>query len=105
MTPIPIRPVRFDMNVSLSFKIDDGVVEGHCVNVSASGMLAVFSREVDLFTKGEISLRVGEYFVNITARVARVLNGDHGLAFQIDNENDRKTTQVLVDYAATMHQP
>ena len=105
MAPLLVRPARFDLNVALSFKTDDGIVEGHCVNVSASGMLAVFNREIDLFTVGEISLEVGEYFVNITARVARVQSGDHGLSFRIDNDSARDPIQVRVNYAASMHHP
>ncbi len=99
------RPARFDLNVPLSFRTEDAVEEGHCINVSATGMLAVFNQPVELFTEGELSLLVGEYFVTIRARVARVQNGDHGLAFQIDNENDRLTVQILVDFAAASHQP
>ena len=99
------RPTRFDLNASLSFKADEDIVEGHCVNVSASGMLAVFNQPVELFTVGEISMLIGEYYINITGRVARVLSNDHGIAFLIDNDSDRLTAKVLVDFAAAQHQP
>ena len=105
MISLPIRPARFDLNVALTFENEDGVVEGRCINVSASGMLAVFARELELFTVGEVYLEAGGYFANISARVARLQNGDHGLSFQIDSDSDRSTIQLLVDYAAAMHQP
>ena len=105
MTTRLIRPARFDLNVPLTFKTEDGVLYGHCVNISTSGMLAVFNPEVQLFTQGEIALETGEYFVNITARVARVLGSDHGLAFKIDSDSDRRTIQVLIEYATATHQP
>ena len=105
MSTLQSRPARFDLNVPLSFKTEDGVEQGHCVNVSASGMLAVFEKAVDLFTTGEISMQIGDFFINITGRVARLQDADHGIAFLIENDSDRLTTQVLVDYAVGHNQP
>ncbi|ADW69914.1 PilZ domain-containing protein [Granulicella tundricola] len=99
------RPARFDLNLALTFAGDEGVLEGHCVNVSASGMLAAFARPVELFTNGELSLLVGEFYVNVKARVARTQGFDAGLAFIIETENDRHAVRLLVEFATAQHQP
>jgi hypothetical protein len=104
-SPQQPRAPRFDLNLPLSFKTEDGAELGHCVNVSSSGMLVVFDRPVELFTTGELVMQVGEYYVNIKARVARVLGGDHGLSFQIRSQADHLTVKILVEYAAFRMQP
>jgi hypothetical protein len=89
----------------LTYRTEDGLYVGHCVNVSASGMLAVFAESVELFTEGCLSLLVGEFYVTIAARVARSMGDDRGLAFHIRTDNDRDTVAILLAYAVSRHQP
>ena len=63
-------------------------------------MLAIFEHPIELFTVGELSMLVGDYYVNITVRVVRVESGDHGLAFQIDTETDRSSILILMEFLA-----
>ncbi len=99
------RPHRFDLNVPLTFAADGEVVCGHCVNVSQSGMLALFDIPLELFTNGELSLTVGEYVLSIRARVARTQGKDAGLAFFLTTENDHRTVAILLEFAAAHLQP
>ncbi|ADW67561.1 hypothetical protein [Granulicella tundricola] len=87
------RPARFDLNLALTFAGDEAVLEGHCVNVSAS------------LRNGEISLLVGEFYISIKVRVARIQGFDAGLAFIIETDNDRHASRLLVEFATSQNQP
>ena len=93
------RAARFDLNLPLRFFSSDGMMAGHCVNVSESGMLAVFDRPVELWLEGDLSFFIEERQFSIKARVARVNDGDTGLRFRIDSEADLLTIQKLLALA------
>jgi hypothetical protein len=99
------RLPRFDLNVPITFQTEEGTAIGHCVNVSASGMLVAFEEAAELFIVGELSLLVGDFYVSIRARVARTNGKDAGLAFLIRTENDRLASRILAEYAASRLQP
>lgn len=94
--------IRFKLVVSLSFKTPDGTIAGHTIDVSQSGLLAKFNEPVELWVVGEISLTVGEYYLEIKARVARTLEDGCGLSFLIEDHNDRQAVAILNDYAISL---
>lgn len=96
------RSARFKLDVPLFFKIGDTQQAGHTVNVSQSGLLAHFDTPLEIWEVGEISLTVGEYYLEIEARVARAEGDDHGLSFIIENDNDRVAIRILNDFAISV---
>lgn len=90
------RAPRFDLNLPLRFFSSDGMMAGHCVNVSESGMLAIFDRPVEMWLEGDLSFFIEGRQFSIKARVARVNEGDTGLRFPIDSEEDKLTIQKLL---------
>ncbi len=105
MGPFKPRPSRFDLNVPLSFLTEGEVLNGHCVNVSQSGMLVLFDAPIDLFTEGTLSLTADEYILSIRARVARTQGNDAGMAFFLTTENDHRTVAILLEFATVHLQP
>jgi len=93
------RALRFDLNLPIRFHCSDGMITGHCVNISASGMLAVFDRKVDIWQEGEVSAFSGERHLIIEARVARIDGRDIGLHFKIVSEDDQNTIRRLLSLA------
>ena len=93
------RAPRLDLNLPLRFFSSDGMMAGHCVNVSESGMLAIFDRPVEMWLEGDLSFFIEGLQFSIKARVARVNEGDTGLRFRIDSDADKLTIQKLVALA------
>jgi hypothetical protein len=99
------RSQRFDLHLALRFFPNAGMVNGHCANVSESGMMAIFEKPVDLWLKGDLSIVVDGRFVSIKAMVARVKGREAGMAFLIESEEQKSAVQLLVSYAKAQHQP
>jgi hypothetical protein len=102
------RILRAELNLPIRFFSTDGLITGHCLNISASGMLVLFDRPVAVWMVGELSVLVEEGSNNITieARVARVDGRQAGLSFYIeDDDNDRLTVGRLMLFAAEHPQP
>jgi hypothetical protein len=99
LNDLPFRPERSDLRVPLTFKVNDVRVSGHSVNVSSSGILVRLDEPVELWIGGENSLEVGEWMIEIQARVARMQGRDVGLAFVIRNDHDRLAVQLILEYA------
>lgn len=93
------RAPRLDLNLPLHFFSSDEMIPGHCVNVSASGMLAVFNLPIDLWLEGDISFFIEDQHFSIKARVIRVDGGDIGFRFHIDSDADKLTIQELLSLA------
>lgn len=101
MTVLINRPARFNLEVPLCFKTGDDQIIGQTLNVSESGLLVRFPVPLDIWVVGQISLTVGEYYIEIDARVARAQDNDYGLSFLIEDDNDRLAIRILNDFAVT----
>lgn len=78
----------------------DGVeVTGTTINVSESGMLVRLGQALEPWVEGEIFAEVGEYYLSIGARVARVQDRDAGLSFLVETDNDRQSIEIMLEFA------
>jgi hypothetical protein len=78
---------------------------GYCLDISASGMLAKFDKPVAIWLVGEITVLLEEGHVHIGVRVARVNGREAGLAFHIEDNNDRSAVGRLMNFALQHSQP
>ncbi len=90
------RSTRFQLEVPVSFAVDDQKYLGQCINVSETGLLARFKDLPELWTDGRLFLESGEHYLSINARVARIQGNDVGFAFAILGSNDQETIKVLI---------
>jgi hypothetical protein len=93
------RSPRLAFNAPVVFYFDGGEVRGHSVNISESGMLAVFDAQLDGRLVGKLSAVVGEWHINIRARVVRIEGRVAAFAFRDVNETDRVAIQTLIEHA------
>ncbi len=100
MLTYPSRAPRLDLSLPLQFTSREGVFAGHCLNVSASGLRAIFDRPLDLWTDGSLLLHYGDDQIVIEARVARVEENEAGLAFLLHDECEREAIRTMLAFAA-----
>lgn len=91
------RLTRFHLDLAVSFVADGRTHGGQSLNVSESGLLARFDQLPEIWSEGQLLLEVGERYLSINARVARVHGNDVGLAFSVATENDQETIRILVE--------
>jgi hypothetical protein len=93
------RAPRFDLKVPVVLYLGDRIASGHSINVSESGMLAMFDRPVEAWLTGQLSSVAGEWHLSIDVRVVRAEGRTAALVFKIVSEGDRATIQKLIDHA------
>ena len=93
------RAPRVAADFGLVFRGEDGEIRGYCVNISQSGLLGVFSRELDLWTTGELTVQFGEGVLGIRARVARAVDQYIGLVFVSMNAEQTQAVAAAVESA------
>jgi len=98
-TGVPSRAPRFNLSTRVVLHLPEGNFKGHSINVSQSGMLATFDRALDVWLDGRLFALVGEDFLGINVRVARVDGRLAGLTFQVAGESDRIMIQKLLERA------
>ncbi len=76
-------------------------MNGLSADVSESGISATFEKPLDIWTVGELTLMVDDFFLSIKVRVAREQGRTYGMAFVINNDNDRLAVGIMVNYAST----
>ena len=91
------RATRFKLEIPVSFGGDGFRFEGHCLNVSDTGLLARFNEPPELWIDGELLMEAGGHYLTLYARVARRNNRDVGFAFCINNDNDRASVAILIN--------
>jgi len=94
------RAPRFDLHLPIRFFSTDGLANGHCINVSETGMRVTFERPVDFWLEGELDFLIEEQKFTIKARVVRADVRDAGLLFHIDSDADRLTITKLLEIAS-----
>lgn len=81
----------------LCFEAEGTRIRGRCINVSQSGLLAIFDQVLDIWIAGELSFSLAEYQFNIKARVVRLEGQNTGLAFVNKSDADQRTVRMLMD--------
>lgn len=99
MNPFLPRFQRYGLDLPIQFVTPDETASGVCVDVSESGILGAFDLRLDVWTPGELTASLGEEYVTVRARVARVDGLQAGLSFQIQDEKDRLAVRTLIDFA------
>lgn len=89
------RAQRYELRVPVEFLAEGRIVTGNCINISESGALATFEHPLELWTTGELRLHSGRSSCKISARVARVIDREVGLAFRIDAETSDASLRVI----------
>ncbi len=100
-----VRSIRLDLDLPVRFFSADGLAIGRCLNVSATGMLAKFEKPVAVWMTGELSILLEDGYINIGVRVARVLDREAGLAFYVEDDNDRFAIDRLMEFASRHGRP
>jgi hypothetical protein len=91
------RAPRLALKTIVVFECAEGKIKGRTVNISESGMLAIFDQHLDVWLPGRIRAVVGEWFLDVRVRVVRVDGRTAALAFEGLNENSRAAIQNLVE--------
>jgi len=99
------RASRFVLKTSIYIQFPEGTIKGRSINVSESGMAAVFQQSMDMWAKGRLYAAVVDSHVNLNVRVSRADGREAGLNYQIATDNDRIAVQKLIDYAIEMGAP
>ncbi len=99
MAELVQRAPRVAADFGLVFQGEAGEIRGYCVNISQSGLLGVFARELDLWTTGELTVQFGEGVLGIRARVARAVDQYTGLVFVSMNAEQKEAVAAAVESA------
>ena len=94
------RAPRVDLSFPVEFLAEDGLLRGHCLNLSASGMLATFPQVPELWTTADLVLHFGEDSYRLPVRVARTDGRQAGLTFAFRDARDRAAVTEILAYAA-----
>jgi hypothetical protein len=92
------RAPRLSFRTPVGFQFEEREIKGYSVNISESGMLAVFDRQLDVLTTGRLSAAIGECHITTVARVVRIKGCEAALAFQRMNEDARALIQRFIEY-------
>ena len=94
------RAARIDLSLPVTFFAEGTTEAGHCLNISASGLLANFAHAPELWTVGELTMEAAGIQLAVSARVARVDGSEAGFAFAFANDRQREAVHQLVALAA-----
>jgi hypothetical protein len=94
------RAPRFNFQTPVVFRFTDGMAKGHSENISESGMLAVFDRTLNVWLAGQLSAALGEWRINIEARVVRVDGRTAALTFVNISARNRTILRKVIEDAS-----
>jgi hypothetical protein len=92
-----VRAPRFSVRTPVVFHSAEGKVPGHSMNISESGMLAVFDQRLDVRLTGRLTAVIWEWHVDISVRVVRVEGDMAAFAFQRVGETGHIAIQKLIE--------
>jgi hypothetical protein len=92
-----VRAARFNVRTPVVFHSTEGKVLGHSMNISESGMLAVFDQRLDVGVTGRLTVVIWEWQVDISVRVVRVEGDKAAFAFQKMTRTSRAAIQKLIE--------
>lgn len=100
MAPFQQRAPRLNLSFPVTFHTGGSALRGHCLNLSESGLLAVFAEPLELWTTGELELVFEEQRALQPARVARTQDRESGMAFVFSGEAQRAFVRAMLQFAA-----
>jgi hypothetical protein len=92
---IPRAP-RISLRIPVIFDFSGGRAQGQSVDISESGVLAVFDQRLDVWLVGQLWLLAGEERITIEACIARVSGLTAALSFRSMSMTDRTRVQNLI---------
>jgi hypothetical protein len=90
------RATRVDIKLDLEFFSPLQHSTGYSVNLSESGVLGVFERQLDIWNSGDLRISVGEERWTVEARVARVAADGVALTFRNLHADQRSKLRALI---------
>jgi hypothetical protein len=92
-----VRAPRFTVNTPVVFHYAEGEVTGYSMNISESGLFAVFDQHLDIWLTGRLTAVIGEWHVDIRVRVVRVEGYMAAIVFQQPSDRSRAAIQKLIE--------
>jgi hypothetical protein len=90
------RAPRIGLQIPVIFDFAAGRAWGESLDISDSGILAVFSQNLEVWLTGQLSILVGGRNITIDARVARVNGPTAALAFRGMSRENQRIIQNLI---------
>ena len=98
------RAPRYALKVPVRFSSADGLALGETVDISASGMLVVFERPVDVWLVGELHTYVHAHPLTLHVRVIRTDDRRTAVTFRLRTEADLQAVSELMVVATEQGQ-
>jgi hypothetical protein len=95
-----VRASRVRLKTPVMFDFPGGRAWGESIDISESGILAVFTQMLDIWLIGRLSILVGEQPIDIEARVARVDGRTAGLSFRQASDKQHAIIRDLINKAS-----
>jgi hypothetical protein len=90
------RDPRYRIKTPLVLHLPDGDWKGHSIDISESGVWAVFDQLLDVWIKGKLSAIFGEWQIDLDVRVVRTDGFEAGLVFQGLSDKDRAIIKAFI---------
>ena len=91
------RLPRFEISFPLEFMLAETMTNGHCVNLSHTGMLAQFAYPLGTGAVGRIRLRPANRLFELRAHVTHSEGLRSGLQFDFSNDQEQQVIVALVE--------
>jgi hypothetical protein len=95
LTDLAARAPRVSLRIPVLFYFAGASAKGQSVDISESGILAVFDQRLDNWLTGQLSIMVGEGHISVEARVSRVDGRAAALIFRGMSDKNRAIIQSL----------
>lgn len=91
------RLPRFDINFPLDFVLGESLTAGHCLNLSHTGMLALFAYPIGNGADGTLRLKPANRIFQLRAHVTHSEGLKSGLQFDFATDQERQVIVALVE--------
>ena len=98
------RAPRYALKVPVRFSSADGLAIGETVDISASGMLVMFERPVDVWLVGELHTYVHAHPLMLIVRVIRTDGRRTAVTFRVRTDADLQAVSELMTVAVEQGQ-
>jgi hypothetical protein len=94
------RADRIPLELPIAFTYSEGKIRGKSLNISESGILATFDRQLDVWLTGQLSILLPEHPIFVETRIARVDGKIVAMSFRNMRPRDRLIIQTLLKAAS-----
>jgi hypothetical protein len=84
------------MGLRVVFRFAEGAARGRSIDISESGLLATFDRDLDVWLNGWLAITDGEQVVRLQVRVARVNGRAAALSFHRMSAKDLAIIRSMI---------